>query len=172
MIYKVSTKGKIFSLKWVILFSLLLVPVVFMGLSKESAKVETLIIFLLITWALFCFPQLNLFLQYLKVTNYQSVEVDYHQKTISISKNGEQIVKNFSDIRRLALYRAKAPIYSGSWWLSMCREFYYYKVDFEDESYYLTSILLPHPILDGEKYFYDSYIEVRSFYANIKKAVQ
>ncbi|TKC12945.1 hypothetical protein FA048_04825 [Pedobacter polaris] len=106
------------------------------------------------------------------MTNYQSIEIDYHQKTISISKDGKLLKKKFSDIKRLALYKAKAPFFSGSWWLTICNEFYYYKIDFDEESYYLTSILFPTPSLNGEKHFYESYMEVTTAYANIKKTIK
>lgn len=157
-----------YSLKWVILFSFLLSPALFMPLFMEAQKGTFAILFFIFIWFLFCFPHLNLFLQYRKVTNYQSIEIDYHQKTISISKDGKQHEKKFSDIKRFALHKANAPFLAGSWWLTIC-EFYYYKIDFAEESYYLTSILFPTPSINGEKHFYESYMEVKTAYASIKK---
>jgi len=138
----------------------------------ESQKGHLVILFCIFFWLLFCIPQLNLFLQYLKATNYQRIEIDYHQKTISISKDGKQLEKKFSDIKRLAFHKANPPFYLGSWWLTICNDFYYYKIDFEEESYYLTSILFPTPTLNGEKHFYESYLEVTTAYASIKKTIE
>ncbi len=168
MTYKISTVGKIISFKWILLFSFTLGPLLFKALSAGTPKGDALVVFYIFIWLLFCFPQLYLIFQYSKVTNYQSVEINYYQKFISISKGDKQVERHFSDIRRIIFYRPHAPIYWGSLWLTLCTDFYYYKIDFDDESYYLTSLLFPHPILNGEKYFYDSYIEVRTVYANIK----
>ncbi len=172
MIYKVSTKGKIFSLKWVILFSCFLIPVLVTAIFMESQKGNIAILIFIFIWFLFCFPQLNLFLQYLKATNYQHIEIDYHQKTISISKDGKQLEKKFSDIKRFSFHKANPPFYLGSWWLNICNDFYYYKIDFDEESYYLTSILFPTPSINGEKHFYESYLEVKTSYPSIQKTIE
>lgn len=141
----------------------------FMALYSKTEKGEILAIFCVFIWLLFCLPQLYLILQYRKVTNYQSVEINYHEKNISISKDGKFVVRPFSEIKRFVFYKPHAPIYWGSLWLTLCTEFYYYRIDFDDESYYLTSLLSPSPLLNGEKHFYGSYIEIEIVYARIKK---
>ncbi len=169
MTYNISTLSKLYSFKWIIFFSFILIPLFWGALTLEPQKFYALVVVSIFVWLLFCLPQLYLIRQYSKVTNYQSIEINYHEKSISISKGGKQVVKSFAEIRRVMFCKPHAPAYWGFMWLTLCTEFYYYKIDFDDESYYLTSLVMPNPELDGEKHFYDTYIEVQTIFANIKK---
>ncbi len=146
------------------------VPVFFGWLVLDPPKFYALALVTLSVWLLFCLPQLYLISQYIKVTDYQSMEIDYHEKCITISKENEKVVRSFAEIRRVVFYAPYSPIYLGILWRTVFTQFYYYRIDFDDESYYLTSLVFPNPILNGERDFYDTYIEVQTILANIKKA--
>lgn len=169
MIYKISVWGTVLACKWVILSTVILAPFLFKALLSNDSKSVPLLLFLIFVWALFSVPQLFLILQYLRAPNYTSFEIDKYQKRLIISQGSKKLVRDFSDLKRTIHFKPHFPIYFGSLWLTICMDLYYYRFDFEEESYYLTSVAFPSPVFDGEKIFYETFIEKKVVFANIRK---
>lgn len=141
MIYKPSSKGLIYNLKWVLLLAL---PAIFLIAFTKSDRIifGSLLIFLLVS-----IPQIFLALQYERVSKFDSFEIDQEGGTISVLIDGSAIQKNSSNLKNIQYHHAVVPRIYLSLMLKMCEHFYYYKFEFKDNTiYYLTNLVSPEPL--------------------------
>lgn len=168
MTYSFSVKSKASAFRWLPVFILVILLLFLYLCGQGSRKEDILFAGVLVVTSILTVPQLYLFLEYSQVSDYREIEVDLVERTFLIqARDGSILKKPFSDIKSMKFYKPKVPLWSASLMLYLCKGFYYYKVEFEDECYYITSLLYPRPVLD-EKDFYEVFIEIETTYARIR----
>lgn len=167
MNYELNDKGLLSSSKTIIVIGVLIVAL-FLLFGFNDAKLLIFFVFLIVLFLILAGPQILLIYQYKKATNYTSLKIDYEKSAFFFINNGVVKEKKFEDMKSLTLVRASVPKLFLSPMLMLIEHFYYYKLEFSSENYYITSLLSPKPKLRGEKDFYQWYIEKDSYFANIK----
>lgn len=167
MNYELNEKGISNSLKPIIVIGAILI-VLFLLISMSGSKLAIFLGFTIVMFLILAGPQILLIYQYKKATNYTSLKIDYEKSAFFFDNNGVIKEKKFEEMKSLTLVSASVPTLYLSLMLVLSKHFYYYKVDFGSESYYVTSLLYPKPKLRGEKDFYKWYIEKETTFANIK----
>ncbi len=166
--YQFNKKGVFNSLKFISLaFIMLVIMGMMMSINLDATKYLILWVFLILIFAALCGPSLYLIYQYRKATTYSDIEIDTITQKIKISQDGLIKERSFEEIKRIELVEAtKHPIFLHRI-LMFSAHFYYYKLEFQDECYYLTSLLSPQPQLRGEKDFYDWFFKTETYFASI-----
>lgn len=171
MNYELNEKSILSSLKPIIVIGAILI-VLFLLISISGSKLVIFLGFTIVIFLILAGPQILLIYQYKKATNYTSLKIDYEKNAFFFDNNGIVKEKKFEEMKSLTLVKASVLKQFLSPMLMLSGHFYYYKVDFGSESYYVTSLLDPKPKLRGEKDFYKWYIEKESSFANIKNELK
>ncbi len=165
MNYKLSPKGITRSCRWIILIAVLSLPFFIIGLLAPGNKIVLATLFILL---LLIVPQIFIIMQYISATTYTELEIDYVEQKVIISSKNDQTIKDFAAIQSVQFYKPTVSAYRLSAVLLLCTHLYYYKLEFKEESYYLTSLLSPDLMLDPQGPLYDKMIVVETQYASIK----
>ena len=167
MNYELNKKGIVNSSITIITIGVVLFAL-FLLSSLSASKLVIFFGFAVVIFLTLAGPQILLIYQYRKATTYQSLKIDYENSVFLFINSDGIKEKKFDEMKGLTLVKASVPKLFISPMLMLSEHFYYYKIEFGSESYYITSLLHPKPKLRGEKDFYQWYIEKETYFANIK----
>lgn len=167
MNYELNEKGILNNLKPIIVIGAILIALLLLS-SISGPKLAIFSGFTLVIFLILAGPQILLIYQYRKATTYKLLKINYDKGVFLFIHSDIIKEKKFEEMKSLTLVKASVPKQFLSPMLMLSIRFYYYKVDFGQESFYITSLLDPKPKLRGEKDFYKWYIEKETSFANIK----
>ena len=165
MIYKLTVDSILRNLISVIVMLAIAICAIILFIDNTASIIAIAVITLTLLS-----PQIYLAIQYLKFSNYKSIEIDYHREVFTIQEAQQVITKDFSSLKTMQYHRAALPPGFLSLAFSLAEHCYYYRLEFVDGStYFLTNLLSPNPMIEEEGVFYPYYIKVDRKYATIKR---
>lgn len=127
-----------------IFFFIGFMAILMLGLHYRDGQIPIFLVALTIFWVLILsVPNLILHVNYIKEDRKKELSIDFFNKKVTLSHNGNRKVFFFNDIEKVVKFSVRSQKSKGFNTTAAWRYFYYYKIELKDgNSIFLTRCLI------------------------------